>query len=407
MSKWKTYKLGEIADVQNGFAFKSTDFSEKGTPIVKIKNITPPRISFEDVEFYEGNIDEKLKPFVVQKGDILISMTGSHINQIASAVGKVGKYQFDFPALLNQRVGKLYSKDKTVFNETFFYYFISRLETQIDLATSAGGSANQANISPSQIKNLELQVPPINEQTQIASILSSLDEKIELNLQMNQTLEAIAQAIFKEWFVNFNFPGFDGELVDGLPKDWEKEPIDNSIEFLNGLALQKFPPKNENEFLPVIKIRELRQGITDTSDKASSEIPTQYVINNGDILFSWSGSLEVVVWCEGKGALNQHLFKVSSRKFPKWFYYYWTKHFLPIYQSIAEGKVTTMGHIQRRHLTDTMINVPDETTLKVADEIISPIFERLILSKTEIQIITQLRNSLLPKLMTGQIEIKE
>ncbi len=405
-NRWKLSKLGEVADLQNGYAFKSSDFSDKGIPVIKIKNIISPRISIDDTQYYEGNIDDKLKQFIVKKGDILISMTGSHLNQIASAVGKVGKYQFDFPALLNQRVGKLYSKNSTVFDNDFLYYFISKFETQVDLVTSAAGSANQANISPTQIKNLELLIPPIKEQQSIASILSSIDGKIELNLLMNQTLEALAQAIFKEWFVNFNFPGFDGELADGLPKGWRTEPIDVSIEFLNGLALQKFPQQNELDYLPVIKIRELRQGITTSSDKAGSNIPKQYIINDGDILFSWSGSLDVVIWCEGKGALNQHLFKVSSKVFPKWMYYYWTKHFLPIYQSIAEGKATTMGHIQRRHLTESMINVPDDKILKLADEVLSPLLERIIQTKIQTKTLTQLRDSLLPKLMTGKIEVK-
>jgi type I restriction enzyme S subunit len=177
-------------------------------------------------------------------------------------------------------------------------------------------------------------------------------------------------------------------------------------EFLNGLALQKFPPQSETEFLPVIKIRELRQGITDSSDKASLEIPEQYIIVDGDILFSWSGSLEVVLWCDGKGALNQHLFKVLSKHFPKWFYFLWTKNFLPIYQSIASDKATTMGHIQRRHLTETIINVPNSEVMELADSIIAPIIQKLEQNKTQIKNLTQIRDRLLPKLMTGKIEIQ-
>jgi type I restriction enzyme S subunit len=222
---------------------------------------------------------------------------------------------------------------------------------------------------------------------------------------MNQTLEAMAQAIFKEWFVDFNFPGFDGELVDGLPKGWRKEPIDKSIEFLNGLALQKYPPLSDDDFLPVIKIRELRQGVTNSSDKASTQIPEKYVIENGDILFSWSGSLEVVMWCNGQGALNQHLFKVSSEKYPKWFYYYWTKYFLPKYQATASDKATTMGHIQRRHLTESIINVPDFDLLNIANDILEPLLEKLKTNSLQIQSLTQTRDTLLPKLMSGQLEV--
>jgi len=229
----------------------------------------------------------------------------------------------------------------------------------------------------------------------------TFDNKIELNLQMNQTLEAMAQAIFKEWFVEFKINGEKLKIDSGtgLPKGWKKIPIDESIEFLNGLALQKFPVTNGDAFLPVIKIRELRQGITDSSDKANTDLPQQYIIHDGDVLFSWSGSLEVVIWCDGKGALNQHLFKVSSDKFPKWFYFFWTRYYLPSFQATAEGKATTMGHIQRRHLTESLINVPPAEILKKADEILSPLLEKYIETKIENRSLIQLRDTLLPQLI--------
>jgi len=150
-----------------------------------------------------------------------------------------------------------------------------------------------------------------------------LDDKIELNSQTNSTLEAIAQAIFKQWFVDFTYPGATGEMVDSelgpIPKGWRIKPLDEIADFLNGLALQKFPPENETEYLPVIKIRELRNGVTESSDQASRKLPKDYIIQDGDLLFSWSGSLEVKFWVGGEGALNQHLFKVTSKNFPPWF----------------------------------------------------------------------------------------
>jgi type I restriction enzyme S subunit len=234
-----------------------------------------------------------------------------------------------------------------------------------------------------------------------------LESKTKLNLQMNATLEAIAQATFKRWFVNFRYPSFNGKHIDGLPKGWRKAPLDEIAEYLNGLALQNFPPESNTEYLPVIKIRELRQGVTDSTDRASVNIPREYIVNDGDVLFSWSGSLEVIIWCAGAGALNQHLFKVSSKNYPKWFYYFWTKHHLPVFQSIAEGKATTMGHIQRRHLTEATVNVPTDEVLKQADEILSPILDRYIEAKLENRRLIQLRDSLLPKLTSEKIRVAE
>lgn len=210
--------------------------------------------------------------------------------------------------------------------------------------------------------NKKIRIPNVTEQCRIASILGALDDKIELNHRMNKTLEEMAQGIFKSWFVDFE-PFKDGEfeyneeLDKEIPKGWEVLPIDEIADFLNGLALQKIPPKDEN-YLPVIKIRELRQGVTESSDRASPDLDKRYIVDDGDVLFSWSGSLEVCIWCGGKGALNQHLFKVTSLTYPKWFYYRWIEFYLPKFRHIAKGKATTMGHIRRHHLSETYVLMP-------------------------------------------------
>lgn len=292
-----------------------------------------------------------------------------------------------------------YTKINEQNNSKYIYYFLK----SIDLAALNVGSA-VPSLTTEVLNNVEIKLPNRKTQDKIASILSSLDDKIELNNQMNQTLEQIAQAIFKEWFVEFNFPGFDGNLVDGLPKGWRKESIDKNINYLNGLALQKYPVEDGEDYLPVIKIRELRQGVTSATDKANFSVPENYIIKNGDILFSWSGSLDIAIWNYGTGALNQHLFKVSSNTYPKWFYYFWTKHFLPIYRNIAASKATTMGHIQRRHLTESLINVPDEKILKKADEVIKPLFDRLLNNAVQCSDLAEIRNNLLSKLLNGNIK---
>jgi len=157
--------------------------------------------------------------------------------------------------------------------------------------------------------------------------------------------------------------------------------------------------------LPVIKIRELNNGITDSSDKASANIPKNYIVENGDVLFSWSGTLGIVIWGQGKGALNQHLFKVTSKSYPKWFYYYWVLHYLPSYVDIAKDKATTMGHIQRHHLSESLVAVPDNKTLEFMNRVFSPITDRIIQTKTESINLTKIRDLLLPKLMSGKIRV--
>ena len=200
------------------------------------------------------------------------------------------------------------------------------------------------------VPKFELSIPPLPEQRAIAHILGTLDDKIELNRRMTETLEAMARALFKSWFVDFDpvrakaegrnpglpeplanlFPySFEYSEFGKIPGGWRVCDLDEIARFLNGLALQKFPPKR-GQSLPVIKIAQLRAGNTVGADLASAELQPDYIVDDGDVLFSWSGSLECVLWAGGRGALNQHLFKVTSTTYPKWFYYLW------IHQHLAE-----------------------------------------------------------------------
>lgn len=397
MSEWKTYKLGKICeDIAYGYT-ESASKEVVGPKFLRITDIQYDFIDWDNVPYCPITA-ENHKKYKLEIGDIVIARTGASTG--ATAIFKDEKIDAVFASYLIR-----YKIKKSLANPFYIGHLLKSTLWRNYVATIIGGSA-QPGANAKQFADFDFILPDHPTQTQIAQILTSLDDKIELNLQMNQTLEAMAQAIFKEWFVDFKFPGFDGEMVNGLPVGWRHEAIDDNIEFLNGLALQKFPPLNEDEFLPVIKIREIKQGFTNASDKASTELPEKYVIYDGDILFSWSGSLEVVLWCEGKGALNQHLFKVSSNVYPKWFYFFWVREYLPLYKSIAEGKATTMGHIQRRHLTDSIINVPNKELMNLADSILSPILDKIQENKIQIQTLTQTRDTLLPKLMSGQIKVK-
>lgn len=271
---------------------------------------------------------------------------------------------------------------------------------------------------------LKLLVPDEQKQKFIGDFYYQLSYKIELNRRMNETLEAMAQAIFTSWFVDFDpvrakaegrqpegmdaetaalFPD-EFEVVDGreVPKGWRVHGLDKIAKFLNGLALQKYPPEG-NDYLPVIKIAQLRKGNTEGADKASPHVDPAYIIDDGDVLFSWSGSLMVILWAGGRGALNQHLFKVTSDRYPKWFYYLWIKHHLPEFQSIASGKTTTMGHIQRNHLSDAKVFVPPSDQLVVMDRIISQVISMIITNNVQSRTLAEIRDTLLPKLISGEI----
>ena len=267
----------------------------------------------------------------------------------------------------------------------------------------------------------------------IAHILGTLDDKIELNRRMSQTLEGIARALFKAWFVDFepvraklarrwqrgqSLPGlpahlydlFPDRLVDSelgeIPEGWEVKSLDEIARFLNGLALQKYPPTG-NCSLPVIKIAQLRAGHTNGADRASADIAPEYVVNDGDILFSWSGSLECVVWAGGKGALNQHLFKVLPNGYPRWLCYFGIHEHLEDFRHIAASKATTMGHIQRHHLSSAKLAVPSLDLLSVIDRYIFSFFEASWKQNLESRALAALRDALLPKLIRGEMRVRD
>jgi len=277
-------------------------------------------------------------------------------------------------------------------NDTrFAYYFLKSLDFSRYNSGSAQPSLNRNFIAPIQIC-----VPEPKEQKAIASVVGSLDDKIELNRRMNETLEALAQSLFKSWFVD--------ATQSALPKGWEVRGLDEIANFLNGLALQKFPPNGDGS-LPVIKIAQLRAGHTEGADRAGTNLQPQYIIENGDVLFSWSGSLLVDIWCGGRGALNQHLFKVTSAQFPKWFYYLWTRHHLAAFQNTAADKATTMGHIQRHHLSEAKVFVPTAAELEKMGKQMSPLIEKLVANNLESRTLAALRDALLPKLLSGELRV--
>lgn len=290
----------------------------------------------------------------------------------------------------------------------FLYYALSLCLKQFK-NMSQGTSTKFLTVTI--LNSFSVQLPSISDQHRIASILSSLDRKIELNNKINADLEEMAQAIFKNWFVDFE-PFKDGKFVDSelgmIPEGWKVGTLTDIASYLNGLAMQKFPPENKNESLPVLKIKELGQGFCNMdSDRCSSNIKNEYKIHNGDVIFSWSGTLLVDIWCGGDCGLNQHLFKVTSNDYPKWFYYYWTKYHLKEFIHIAKDKAVTMGHIKRGHLEEALVVIPDTKSLSKANELYIPLLENIISLRLESSRLSALRDTLLPKLMSGELEVSE
>ena len=245
------------------------------------------------------------------------------------------------------------------------------------------------------LDQLLIPIPERSIQESIGDLYYVLSLKAERNKKINDNLYAQAKAIFDNHFIN----------IDAIPAGWRKGNLLDIANYLNGLAMQKFRPQGHEIGIPVLKIKELRQGsCDDSSELCSLSIKPEYIIHNGDVVFSWSGSLLVDIWCGGTCGLNQHLFKVTSDVYDKWFYYLWTAHHLARFIAIAADKATTMGHIKREELAKAEVLIPCEEDYTSFNSIMQPIFELIISNRIESRKLAALRDELLPKLMTGEIE---
>jgi type I restriction enzyme S subunit len=384
---WKYSPLGELVDSERGISYgivQPGSHLTQGVPIVRVNNLQNGQIISDDILKVSSDIEKKYQRTRLRGGEVLLSLVGS-LGQTAVVPSKVSGWNVARAIAVIPVIPEI--------GPEWINFALRSPLLQHYIHTWATTTV-QATLNLGDVVRLPIPIPPEKERKAIIDILGALDDKIELNRRMNATLESMARAVFRQWFV-------EGKDIS----NWEEKPLDEIANFLNGLALQKFPAEGD-DYLPVIKISQLRTNDTEGADKASTNIPPPYIIEDGDILFSWSGSLVVVAWCGGKGALNQHLFKVTSEKYPKWFYYFWTKHHLADFQEIAAGKATTMGHIQRHHLKAAKVLVPSDKELQEMDKFMSPLLQQIIVNNLGSRTLASLRDSLLPKLMRGEVRVK-
>lgn len=411
--------LDETATIITGYPFKSSGFTESDADIRLLRgdNVAQGFVRWGNAKRWSKNNSEDVESYFLQEGDVILAMDRPWIE---AGLKYAAINREDLPALLVQRVACIRGLPGVLDNGYLRYVIGSRAFTNYILAVQTGTAV--PHISAKQIKQFEFELPPWNEQKRIARILGSLDEKIELNRRMNHTLEAIARALFKFWFVDFypvrakaegrdtglpkHIAGlFPGRLVDSelgkIPEGWDVKPLDKIANFLNGLAMQKFPPVDGEPTLPVIKIAQLKKGETSGADLASSKLDPKYVVNDGDLIFSWSGSLEVKVWSGGQGALNQHLFKVTSEKYPRWFCHFWIQKHLEDFRRIAADKAVTMGHIKRSHLSAALCAMPPDEVVQRAAGLLNSLEQQSLELSLQSRKLAEIRDCLFPKLLSG------
>lgn len=317
--------------------------------------------------------------------------------------------------------GKYWPHNTALYVESFkgndpryIYYLLSclgRIRTS-DKSAVPGVNRNELH---------EMKVPAVKDEIQqkkIAAVLDALDARIECNNCIKSELEEMAKTLYDYWFVQFDFPDannkpykssggkmvFNSILKRVIPDGWSVGSLWDIARYFNGLAMQKYRPTG-GDYLPVIKIREMGEGISLNTEKARVDIPGDAIVDDGDVLFSWSATLDVKIWAQGKGALNQHIFKVTSDKYPKTFYYFELLAYLAHFKMMAEKRKTTMGHITQEHLKQSRICIPPDELLSRAHRQIGPILKKVLVHEKENQQIKQLRDWLMPMLMNGQVTV--
>jgi type I restriction enzyme, S subunit len=445
---WPLVSLAELYEIRSGLSKPAKDFGT-GFPFLSFKDVfhnffVPDRLT----ELVQANKRER-ESCSIKRGDVFLTRTSETINELGMSCVALKDYE---QATFNGFTKRLRPKIGNNLVPEYVGYYLRSPCFRKEMMAFSTLMSTRASLNNEMISRLKVLVPPRDNQEVIAHILKSLDDKIELNRQINQTLEEMAQAIFKSWFVDFDpvkakieakangldperaamcaISGktdaelnglspeqliqlrttaalFPDELTDSeqgqIPNGWTWKSLDITANFQNGLALQKHRPEDENDFLPIVKIAQLKTGEANSEEKASPTINPACVIDNGDVVFSWSGSLVADIWCGGKAALNQHLFKVTSDNFPKWFFYYWTKYHLTKFQQIATDKAVTMGHIKRSHLKEAMCIVPVFDLKKL--NIMADLIDRQIAARLENRSFVQIRDTLLPKLLSGEISV--
>lgn len=401
--EWKEDIAADFCSSVTDGTHDSPKATINGKKLITSKHLKDGYIDFESAKFIsEKDYLKVIERSKVDQFDILFSMIGT-IGNIYRETSPNIEY-----AVKNMGIFKM---GGNAIRSKWLYYWLKSKEAHAYIYERMAGST-QSYLTLDSLRKFPVVYPEdINDMENIVSILSSLDRKIELNNKINADLEEMAQAIFKNWFVDFE-PFKDGKFVDSelgmIPEGWKVGRLTEIASYMNGLAMQKFPPENNEDSLPVLKIKELGQGFCGTdSDRCSCNIKDECKIHNGDVIFSWSGTLLVDVWCGGDCGLNQHLFKVTSKDYPKWFYYYWTKHHLQEFIHIAKDKAVTMGHIKRGHLEEALVAIPDNDSMERAHELFEPILSKMISLRLENSRLSLLRDTLLPRLMSGELEVPE
>lgn len=371
------------------------------------------RVLFETAALINDTAFKRIRKGVGAPGDVLFSHKGT--------VGKLALVPMDAPPYVCSPQTTLWrTLDEKKLDRRYLYCYM-RSQEFTDQWFARKGETDMADyVSLTAQRELTVALPPPAEQRAIARVLGALDDKIELNRRMNWTLEDLARGLFRSWFVDFdpvtkngNGKGpaapaglFPKRLVDSpigpIPEGWTSGSIADLARYVNG---RNFTKGATGSGRMVVRIAELNSGPGGSTVYNDVKADHQNVVRPGDLLFAWSGSLDVYRWHRDEALVNQHIFKVVCEAYPQWFVHFHLCEAMPFFQGIAADKATTMGHIKREHLRQAELAIPKDTVLKHADSQVAPIYARMLSNERESLRLAVTRDALLPQLLAGDIRL--
>lgn len=398
---WTTGALGDYVEIVVGFPFKSAGFTDNRQDVRLLRgdNVGQGRLRWNGARHWPVNDCREYPRYELQRGDVVLAMDRPWIE--AGLKYAVARNE-DLPALLVQRVARLRAREGL--NQDFLLYLIAAPRFRSYVQAVQTGTA-VPHISAGQIGAFPVVLPPMDEQRRVVSVLGALDDKIESNRRLAALLEETLATVFRARFVDFvGIEEFEESEIGRVPRGWRPGSLTELAAFVNGKAFTK---EANGQGRPILRIKELKAGVSDATPWSDVDAPEEHVARHHDILFAWSGSLDVYRWSGPDALINQHIFKVIPRGYPAWFAFEWIRQHMPEFQAIARDKATTMGHIQRRHLSEATVLIPNGDAIAKAREISDPLDRQHSVVAAEIQTLTALRDALLPKLVSGEIRVPD
>lgn len=396
-------KLALLKDYANYVDEKINKRELNRTNYIGVDNILPDRGGIKTSEYFS----RKGKAIAFKKGDILIGNIRPYFKKIWLATFEGG---CDADVLCIRPKDNISSEFLyAVLSTDFFFDYVVK--------------GSKGSKMPRGDKNHIMQFPimDIDNKQRIGEFVVRLNKEIANNNAISKELESMAKTIYNYWFLQFEFPDKEGkpyksnggkmvwndQLKQEIPERWKVNNLYKIANFINGIACQKYRPIDDKHKLPVIKITEMHNGFTSNTEYVQDSIAEDHIINNGDILFSWSASLETMIWNRGKGGLNQHIFKVIPKdEISLHFVYQTLSTYIINFKRMAEARKTTMGHITRDHLEQSRIVIPPKDLIDKFENTVKSFYEQITIVDRESQQLKSLRDFLLPLLMNGQVTIE-